>query len=894
MIRVTPAPDFIASQPWWPQDNEQWSALSQHATEQKRLLQSTHQASQQAHAEGMAVDQLIGAYATVVDHLLCHAWLNHGLDKIGASLLAVGGYGRAELHLHSDVDLMILLEDNCDEDSKQQIGEFLTTLWDTGLDIGYSVRTINETVTEATNDITVITSLLESRILIGNQALFDALLTATASDQIWGSAEFYFAKKEEFLARHAKYGDTAYQLEPNIKEGPGGLRDIQFLDWISKRHFNTKSLYDLVNAGFISLEEYQQLQQIREHLWEVRFLLHQNNTRKEERLLFDQQIMLAKDIETTSDEPNAAIEQFMQNHYRQLGACTQLIKVLMGHFEENYLSHSSNQPKQQLNARFYVQADRLYITDASVFQRRPNALLEIFLLMQLNPTIIELSSSTIRAVRENLYLIDENFRQESKNKSLFIEILRQPLFVSRELKRMNHLGILGAYWPSFARIIGHMQYDLYHVYTVDHHILTVLKEAFRLQYKDENNSLLADVYARLPKPELLLLAALFHDVAKGRQGDHSTEGSGEAREFCLSHGLSSYDAELVAWLVENHLEMSVVAQHKDISDPETVSNFTQTIGNLIRLNYLFLLTIADIKGTNPKLWNNWRATLLEELYKSSASLLRSKDHSQPDANAIANVKKSASTQLTEQGYKAEDFEPLWHDLQDDYFQRHTDFEISWHAKSIIDSQGIKPLVRVRHIASRGFTEIFIYCSDREDLFARISICLNRLHLSVVDARIITSKTGVVLDTFIVFGSNGEVLNDERVCQQVEQTLSEELTCSKSLPKASKQLVSRRLRHFDSHPNVYIKNSDNSDFSDLHLHVTDYPGLLERIAEALLDLHVIVHDARISTLGERAYDIFQISKNKQKISDPTEIKNLCEAIQKHLTLANEETTFAIDI
>ena len=270
--------------------------------------------------------------------------------------------------------------------------------------------------------------------------------------------------------------------------------------------------------------------------------MHQNNTRKEERLLFDQQIMLAKDIETTSDEPNAAIEQFMQNHYRQLGACTQLIKVLMGHFEENYLSHSSNQPKQQLNARFYVQADLLYITDASVFQRRPNALLEIFLLMQLNPTIIELSSSTIRAVRENLYLIDENFRQESKNKSLFIEILRQPLFVSRELKRMNHLGILGAYWPSFARIIGHMQYELYHVYTVDHHILTVLKEAFRLQHKDENNSLLADVYARLPKPELLLLAALFHDVAKGRQGDHSTEGSGEAREFCLSHGLSSYDA----------------------------------------------------------------------------------------------------------------------------------------------------------------------------------------------------------------------------------------------------------------------------------------------------------------------------------------------------------------
>ena len=894
MISIKSAPHFIASQAWWPKDNEQWSALSQQAAEQKSLLQHTHQANRQAHSAGTPIAELIGAYATVVDHLLCHAWLNHGLDKINASLLAVGGYGRGELHLHSDVDLMILLADDCDQESKQQIGKFLTTLWDTGLDLGHSVRTIDETVIEATNDITVITSLLEARILSGDQTLFDKLLTATASDKIWGSAEFYFAKKEEFLARHAKYGDTVYQLEPNIKEGPGGLRDIQFLDWISKRHFNTKSLDDLVAAGFISTEECQQLQQVREHLWQVRFLLHQNNTRKEERLLFDQQIMLAKDIVTTSDEPNAAIEQFMQNHYRQIGICTQLTKVLMGHFEENHLSHSSNQPKQELNARFYVQADRLHVTDASVFRRRPNALLEICLLMQLNPTIIELSSGTIRAVRENVHLIDEDFRQASKNKTLFIEILRQPLFVSRELKRMNHLGILGAYWPSFARIIGRMQYDLYHVYTVDHHILTVLKEAFRLQRKDQENPLLADIYARLPKPELLLLAALFHDVAKGRQGDHSTEGSSEAREFCLTHGLSPYDAELVAWLVENHLEMSVVAQHKDISDPETVNNFTQKTGNLIRLNYLFLLTIADIKGTNPKLWNNWRATLLEELYKSSATLLRSQDHKQSSTDLITNVKKSALEQLTEQGYKTEDFEPLWQDLPDDYFQRHTDFEISWHSRSIIDSQGLKPLVRVRHVASRGFTEIFIYCPDREDLFARISICLNRLHLSVVDARIITSKTGIVLDTFIVFGRDGGILKDAQLCQQVEQTLSEELTCSKALPEVSKQLVSRRLRHFDSRPNIHIQNSDDSEFSGLHLHVTDYPGLLERIAEALLDLHITVHSARISTLGERAYDIFQISKKKQKISDPTEIKNLCEAIQEQVTLADEENTFAVDI
>ncbi|MDG0996724.1 MAG: [protein-PII] uridylyltransferase [Gammaproteobacteria bacterium] len=894
MINIKPVPGFIAKCDWWPQDNEQWSTLSHQLAEQKSLLKSTLRANQQAHADGMPVTQLITAYATVVDHLLCHAWLKHGLDKIDASLLAVGGYGRGELHLHSDVDLMILLADNCDEDSKQLIGGFLTSLWDTGLDIGYSVRTTAETVIEASNDITVITSLLEARILTGDQALFDGLIEATASDKIWSSAEFYFAKKEEFLARHAKYGDTIYQLEPNIKEGPGGLRDIQFLDWISKRHFKTKSLHDLVAVNFITDEECQQLQEIREHLWRVRFLLHQNNTRKEERLLFDQQMTLAKDIETNSDEPNAAIEQFMQNHYRHIRTCTQLTKVLMGHFEENYLSHSSNQPKQTLNSRFYVQADRLCVNNASVFQKRPNALLEIFLLMQLNPNIIELSSGTIRAVRENIHLIDKNFRQASKNKALFIEILRQPFFVSRELKRMHHLGILGAYWPSFARIIGRMQYDLYHVYTVDHHILTVLKEAFRLQQKDEKLPLLADVYARLPKPELLLLAALFHDVAKGRQGDHSSEGSTEARTFCLAHGLSPYDAELVAWLVENHLEMSVVAQHKDISDPETVNNFTEKTGNLIRLNYLFLLTIADIKGTNPKLWNNWRATLLEELYKSAATQLRSQGNNQSSADIIDSVKQSAMQQLKDQGYQAADIEPLWQDLPDDYFQRHTDFEISWHTRSILDSQGLKPLVHVRHVASRGFTEIFIYCFDKEDLFARISICLNRLDLSVADARIITSKTAVALYTFVIFGNNGDILKDEQLCQLVEQTLREELVCSEVLPTTSKQLVSRRLRHFDSRPTVHIKNHADSAFSNLHLHVTDYPGLLEKIAEVLLDLKITVHSARISTLGERAHDIFEISKNKQRITDPTAIKKLSETIQERITLANKEDTFTVDI
>ena len=894
MNSLVPVPSFIASQPWWPQNDQQWSQLSEQGSKQKSLLQSVNQRSLQAHQEGIAITELVRGYATVVDHLLSHAWLHHGLDQLDASLLAVGGYGRAELHPHSDVDLMILLADHCTDDSKQQIGEFLTALWDTGLDIGYSVRTIEETVAESTDDITIITSLLEARLLKGNQALFDKLLEATASDQIWASAEFYFAKKEEYLARHAKYGDTVYQLEPNIKEGPGGLRDIQFLDWISKRHFNTTSINDIVDAGFISSEECQQIQSIREYLWDVRFLLHQNNPRKEERLLFDQQIILAKDIETTSDEPNAAIEQFMQNHYRQIGSCAQLTKVLIGHFEENYLSHNSGQPKKKLNARFYVQADRLYLSDASVFQKRPNALLEIFLLMQLNPTIIELSSATIRSVKENLYLIDESFRQESKNKSLFIEILRQPLFVSRELKRMHHLGVLSAYWPSFARIVGRMQYDLYHVYTVDHHILTVLKEAFRLQRKNQDNPLFADIYARLPKPELLLLSALFHDVAKGRQGDHSTEGSSEARDFCLDHGLSQYDAELVAWLVENHLEMSVVAQHKDISDPETVKYFTKKVGNLIRLHYLYLLTIADIKGTNPDLWNNWRATLLEELYKSSATLLRSQDSHQSSHNLIANVKASALAQLIEQGYKTEACELIWQNLQDDYFQRHTDFEISWHTRSIIDSQDQKPLVRMRHVASRGFTELFIYCLNRDDLFARISICLNRLHLSVVDARIITSKMDVALDTFIVFGSDGEAIKDEKICQQIEQTLTAQLTSGKSLPESSKQLVSRRLRHFDSSPKVHIKNSDDAAFSGLHLHATDYPGLLEKIAEALLDLGITVHDARISTLGERAYDIFQITKNQQKILDPQEIESLCVAIQERVTLTDEQTMFAADI
>lgn len=889
MPNLSPPPAFIANQSWWPTEEESWLEFKNHPASHKELVNTIRDSFTTSFREGAATSEVVIGYAITMDYLLWYAWFTHDLHKTNATLLAVGGYGRAELHLYSDIDLLILVDNSCSDEFQSKLTHFLTFLWDSGLDIGHSVRTVKQTVAEAKKDITVITSILEARPLCGNIALYNNLKKATAPKKIWNSKQFYLAKKEELLARHRKYGDTFYQLEPNIKEGPGGLRDIQFIDWITKRHFDNRSLGDLISTGFLTEVEYNHLRHAQEYLWKIRFSLHVVTQRKEERLLFDHQIQLARESGYNNLNSNLAVEQFMQNYYRHISECSQLTELLSAHFEETYLTTKFFKQNKPINNRFAISGDTLCVAHDNVFKQNSMALLELFLLMQQNERLKKVSSHTIRLVHQNLHLIDQTFREDIRNRSIFIEILRQPKHIARELKRMHRFGVLAAYWPAFARIVGRMQYDLYHVYTVDHHILTVLQEARQLSKKDVAADEILSIFNQLPKPELLYLAALFHDVAKGRKGDHSTEGSNEALTFCLEHGLSEYDAKLVAWLVENHLEMSMTAQHKDTSDPEIVNEFAEKVTNLIRLNYLYLLTIADINGTNPALWNNWRATLLAELYKSTAAQLRS-DNPINNDQQIIELKKSALKELAKYGHDETTCVTYWEELDDDYFIRHTDDEIAWHTHSILNAKDTtNAQVKIRQLTNRGCTEIFIYSGDRRHLFSNITRCLHDLGLSILDARVITSKKGHVLDTFIVLNDKGQPITDTDECEKIETQIQGALVKGTATNKQSNRYIPRRLRHFRSPPKVSIVNTPQTSQTCVHIWSTDYPGLLADLADVFAELDLRIHSARVSTLGERVHDIFDITTgDNQKINEQAQ-QELTEKIISRTTLSTKSDT-----
>lgn len=894
MPKLTPAPTFITEQSWWPQHNSHWRTSLKNISDLKTLVKNTRQAVIEAFNSHLNISACVNGYALAIDHLLWHVWQSQHLQDNEATLIAVGGYGRAELHLQSDIDLMIVISQQISADTESKLSTFLTMLWDSGLEVGHSVRTVDEAFEESKKDITVITCIMESRLICGDPALYDKLKQVLANNQLWSCADFFQAKKQELVDRHAKYGDTLYQLEPNIKEGPGGLRDIQFIDWVTKRYFNNHNLHELVAKGFILEKEYSSLHRIQEYLWSVRFRLALITQRRDERLLFDHQIELARRSGYNDSNANLAVEQFMQNYYRHLSECSQLVTLLSAHFQEHYLNDSQAQSKNTIGNYYYSVGETLHINDADTLFSHPKILLDIFFTLQKNPELTQIGSKSIRLICDNLHLIDNDFRNHTEHKKLFIEILRQPRLIARELKRMHSLGVLAAYWPAFGRIVGHMQYDLYHVYTVDHHILTVLTEARRLGDKERSQDDISAIFHSLPKLEILYLAALFHDVAKGRDGDHSTEGSQESMQFCLDHGLSQFDATLVSWLVENHLIMSITAQHKDLNEPSVIQKFTDQVSNVIRLNYLYLLTIADIKGTNPTLWNNWRSTLLADLYKYTAFQLRA-EAPRDNSAIIEDIKSSALTQLEQQGLDQQECQQFWQTHNDDYFLRHTDDEIAWHTHIALNpTNETNTHVHVRVSPQRGSTEIFIYTPDKAHLFAQLTDCLLHHNLSILDARIITSKTSMTFNTFNVTDHLGQVVDCQEQIKIIQNDIERVLASDEIEHNQAKQFVSTRMLHFQVPAEINIKNADHLDHTILHVHAADHPGLLANIAQALAAANVKVIGARISTLGEKVHDIFHITHmDGSKIINTQEQKTLSDYLQAQLTPTdNQHSSYII--
>lgn len=832
---------------------------------------------------GVAAAELVQRRATLMDQLLRKAWARHGIagcDDIG--IVAVGGYGRGELHPHSDIDLMILTPPALEDPQRRCIEEFLTFTWDIGLNVGHSVRSVAHCAEVAATDITIATNLMESRLLVGPRALYDEMVAATSPAAIWPSREFFAAKWREQKARHHKFDDTTYNLEPNIKEGPGGLRDIQMIGWVLKRHSGAATLHELVVQGFLTENEYQALISGQNFLWQIRYGLHLLSGRREERLLFDYQRALAARFGYSDKDHRLAVEHFMKDFFRTALELSRLNEILLQHFQEAILHSDAPVDVRPINKRFQSRNGFVEVTAENVFRRYPFALLEIFLLLEQNQDLQGVRASTIRLIREHHHLIDDAFRNNLSNRSLFMEILRQPRGVTHELRRMNRYGVLAAYWPAFGRIVGQMQYDLFHVYTVDEHTLRVLRNIrryFVAEFADEL-PLCTEIAKRLPKPDVLYLGGLFHDIAKGRGGDHSDLGAQEAIDFCLHHGLSQYDARFVAWLVRNHLKMSLTAQRKDISDPDVINEFARLVGDETHLDYLYVMTVADIRATNPSLWNGWKDSLLAELYGATRRALR-RGLEQPvdKTELIIETQAAARALLRNQNVKKAEFETFWSNAGEDYFLRYSAEEIAWHTGEILKhpARGI-PLILVREHPERGGTEVFIYAPDQDYLFAKTTGILARYGLNILEARILTTQDRYALDSFIVVNSDGLPIASRFQAQELVEAIGKGLQMPIADFPTLTIRMSRQMKHFHVPTEISFGRDERNQRTIMDLVASDRPGLLSLIGEAMVKCDVILQNAKVATIGAHVEDVFYITDRAGKpLEHDTQFHCLTETI-----------------
>lgn len=822
--------------------------------------------------------ELIHARSDFIDELLRSAWQRFLGEYAGNfALVAVGGYGRREMHPHSDIDILLLLcepaadADECDwawePPYEQAITDFYHFLLDSGLRLGHAVRTAEECVETARHDQTVITNLMEARFLAGSESLFDDLMLRLAPEHLWPSETFFAAKMAEQQDRYDKYHDTAYNLEPNVKEGPGGLRDIQMIGWILKRHHKSPNLRDLIIQGWLTETEYTELVAARDYLWSIRFALHALTGRCEDRLLFDYQKELAKQFGYSAENVNEDVEQFMQVYFRTVMGLERLNEMVLQLFAENLLPGRQNATPVPVGHHFQAVNAYLEARNPQIFSEHPKALLEIFLILEQHEQLKGIRASTIRLIRQHIHLIDEDFRNDPKSTKLFMDILRQPGGITHQLRRMNRYGVLAAYIPEFGNVVGRMQYDLFHVYTVDEHTLFVVSNLRRFaldKYRAEHPHC-NEIFPLIEKPELLYIAALMHDIAKGSGGDHSLVGEQIADEFCRRHRLDHRDRELVQWLVRHHLVMSLTAQRKDIGNPAVIHEFALSVGDPNRLNYLYLLTVADIRATNPKLWNDWKSTLLYQLFTSTRRAFRSGLEKPADLEERVLMTKTDTLEILYRlGMRREAVEQIWGIIADEYFFRCQPEEIAWHTVAIATcGPDDLPLVLLRPSGQGACAEIFIHARNQDFIFAHSTAVLDQLGLTILDAKIITTANGYVLNSYHVLEQEGGAIKDHRRQIEICSKLRRCLLDVPDVPLRVQRMETRHTKHFAVPTQIYFHEDPQQRRTILELIATDRPGLLSKIGQAFAHAGVRLCDARISTLGCRAEDIFQITEDDQR-------------------------------
>jgi [protein-PII] uridylyltransferase len=768
------------------------------------------------------------------------------------------------------------------------------------LEIGHSVRTLAECKQQAADDITVATNLMEARLLVGPENLFKEMQLNVAPEQVWSSKDFFAAKVEEQKHRHLKYHDTAYNLEPNIKEGPGGLRDIQTIGWVAKRHFGATTLHDLVQHEFLTTNEYRTLREAQEFLWKIRCSLHLLTGRREDRLLFDYQRTLASAFGFEDDETKLGVEKFMKQYYRTVKEINSLNDMLLQLFQEAILYADTPTSLHPLNKRFQIRNDFIEVIHDKIFLNYPFALLEIFLLIQQQPEIKGIRAATIRLIRDYLYLIDETFHRDLRVRSLFYEIIRQPEGLTHALRRMNSYGVLAAYIPAFGRVVGQMQYDLYHVYTVDQHTLFVVRNLRRFSILKHAEELptCAKIMQTIPKPELLYLAGFFHDIAKGRGGDHSLLGEQEALNFCQAHGLSDHDTRLVAWLVRYHLLMSDTAQRRDTSDPNIIQAFAKEVGEATRLDYLYLLTVADIRATNPKLWNSWKEVLLADLYHKTRQVLHQGEGRVLDKQEhIQAIKEQARDLLNDHKHEAL-ITSLWEDLGEDYFLYSSPSDIVHETQSIVNHKDLtQPLIFKRQHCKGGMA-IMIYAQDRDYLFADTTYFLEQQNLTIVDAYIVPTQREYTIASYIVLEGNTLTIPSVEQNKAILDGLKQALLRDDNSPFCPiHRHIPRQLKHFPVPTRVTFNQDYINNHTVMELITTDRPGVLSRLAQAFTSCNVRLKKAKIATFGSRVEDVFFITDYENNALYSTDQldclrEKLSHLLDKDMPQINEEITLMI--
>ncbi|HZX29624.1 MAG TPA: [protein-PII] uridylyltransferase [Telluria sp.] len=822
----------------------------------KQRLKAERAAHIAAFREDGKPEKLLRGLRQAVDGVLTEAFRGAALPPETA-LVAVGGYGRGELFPFSDVDILVLLGHKPDVVTQGKLEELVQLLWDLGLEIGHSIRTVDECLSEAKADITVQTSLLEARLIDGDAALFDQLqerYQAALDPQA-----FFHAKTAEMRLRHTKYEDTAFALEPNCKESPGGLRDLQVILWVAKAAGLGNSWAQLAQRGLITQEEARQLMEKERAFKDIRIRLHLHTNRREDRLVFDVQTAIAETfgLQATGSGPDVrrASEYLMQRYYWAAKAVTQLNTILLQNIEAQLFPQPT--VAAPINARFNEVNGFIDIAADDTFESFPSAVLEIFVLMTERPEIKGMTARTMRALWHARFLIDADFREDSINKALFLRILQAPVGLVHALRRMNDMGILGRYLPAFRRIVGQMQHDLFHVYTVDQHIMMVVRNMRRFTMTEHAHEypFCSQLIANFPNRWLLFVAALFHDIGKGRGGDHSTLGAVDAEQFCRDHHLSDQDAELVSFLVAQHLSMSTVAQKQDLSDPDVIDAFAKMVKDERHLTALYLLTVADIRGTSPKVWNAWKAKLLEDLYKITLRVLGGEPHSAD--RELKNTQDAAQAELRLHGLAPNAHVALWNQLDVAWFLRLDAGDIAWQTRALYDKvNSERPVVKARLAPIGEGLQVMVYCQDQPDLFARICSYFDRKNFSILDAKIHTTKHGYALDTFLVTEQNF-AKNYRDIINLIEHELCELLVEQGPLPPPTKGRLSRLSRTFPITPTVDLRPDERGQHYILSIAANDRTGLLYAIANVLTRYRINLHTAKVMTLGERVEDVFLV-------------------------------------